>query len=57
MPAHRLSVEPKPHATSETFVIARTLPVFEMRAKTSGMVWRNQPVENNFTNNVSSEDI
>jgi hypothetical protein len=31
--------------------------MLEMRAKTSGMVRRNQPVANSFANNVSLEHI
>jgi len=46
-------MEHEPPSTSETFVIAPNLRVFEMRGKTSGMVWRNQPVANSFANNVS----
>jgi hypothetical protein len=53
MPKRRLSEA----LSMETFVIARSLRVFEVRAKTSGMVRRKQPVAIGFANNVSFWDI
>lgn len=53
MPMRRLSEA----LSMETFVIARSLRVFDVRAKTSGMVRRNQPVAIGFANNVSLRNV